>query len=81
MSNNIKLKEFQCQDGLLKGRKYKLPSTACVFCNHCTDLFWDFSHGIYALFCDKDIDYRSIYGNVKGECKMFEPEESEEIKE
>ena len=81
MDDNIKLKEFQCQDGLLKGRKYKLPATACVFCNHCTDIFWDFSHGIYALFCDKDIDYSALHGNINGECKMFEPEESEEINE
>ena len=81
MNDNIDLKEFQCCDGVLKGRKYKLPPTACVFCTHCTDLFWDFSHGIYALFCDKDIDYRAIYGNVKGECKMFELEESEVNKE
>ena len=61
MSDNIELKELQCSDGVLKGRKYKLPSTACVFCNHCTD-----------------IDYSALRGNVNGECKMFESEESEE---
>lgn len=32
---------------------YMLPKTACVFCNHCTDVFWDY-HGIYALICDID---------------------------
>lgn len=28
----------------------------CVFCKHCTDIFWDFSNLIYALCCNLDLD-------------------------
>ena len=25
---------------------------ACVFCDHCADIFWDFSNGIYGIVCE-----------------------------
>ncbi len=42
-------------------RKYKLTNDVfvmcendkdCVFCDHCTDIFWDFSNGIYGICCE-----------------------------
>lgn len=24
----------------------------CPNCTHCTDVFWDYSHGIYAVICE-----------------------------
>ena len=24
----------------------------CVFCDHCTDVWWDYSHLIYGINCD-----------------------------
>ena len=24
----------------------------CIFCDHCTDIFWDYSNGIYMINCD-----------------------------
>jgi hypothetical protein len=24
----------------------------CVFCDHCTDIFWDYSNGIYGIVCE-----------------------------
>lgn len=28
----------------------------CVFCDHCTDLWWDYSNLIYMIYCDEDRD-------------------------
>ena len=28
----------------------------CVFCDHCTDVFWDYSNLIYMIICDEDHD-------------------------
>lgn len=24
----------------------------CLFCTHCTDVFWDYSNGPYMIICD-----------------------------
>lgn len=31
---------------------YDLPETSCVFCDH-ADIFWDYTHGIHTIICDK----------------------------
>lgn len=36
--------------------KVTAPDTCCLFCSHCTDVFWDFTHGPYMFFCDVDAD-------------------------
>ncbi len=28
----------------------------CVFCVHCTDIFWDYTHLIYHIVCDEGHD-------------------------
>lgn len=28
----------------------------CVFCEHCTDLWWDYTNLIYMTFCNLDIE-------------------------
>ena len=52
-------------------KEYKhwlLPDKHCVFCNHCTDIFWDYTNGPYIVLCDKYhvADYRN--------CKSFKEE-------
>lgn len=37
----------------------------CVFCEHCTDVFWDYSNLIYMLFCELEKD------PYKRPCKDF----------
>lgn len=39
---------FKCANGL----DYKCPDTACVFCDHCHDIFYDYTHGPYMILCD-----------------------------
>ena len=47
---------------------------SCLFCAHCTDVFWDYTNGPYMFFCDADGDTES---GMSGECDSF-IEESEE---
>lgn len=28
----------------------------CVFCDHCTDVFWDYTNLIYMIFCEEEHD-------------------------
>lgn len=28
----------------------------CVFCDHCTDIFWDYTNLIYGIVCSEDHD-------------------------
>ena len=37
----------------------------CVFCDHCTDIFWDYTNLIYGIVCSKDHDT-----NAEG-CEYF----------
>lgn len=60
------MKEFLCDSGKI----YKLPDRACVFCQHCIAIFWDYSHGIYLLICEKEKS-ESEFGNVPCICKDF----------
>ena len=49
------------------------PPTCCLFCNHCTDVFWDHTNGPYLFFCEEKAD--TTIG-AKGECESFEEEVS-----
>lgn len=30
--------------------------TDCVFCEHCTDIFWDYTNLVYMIHCNKEHD-------------------------
>lgn len=68
-NEQYQVKHFQCDSG----RIYELPSEACVFCEHCTDIFWDYSHGIYMLICCEE-QSAVEFGNVPCICKKFIPD-------
>ena len=34
------------------GITYLMPVNHCVFCKHCTDIFYDYSNGPYMFMCD-----------------------------
>jgi hypothetical protein len=55
-------------EGLSK--KYLALKTACPFCAHCTDVFYDWS-GPYMWLCD--LENNCGYG-MSGKCKDFEKE-------
>lgn len=41
---------------LENGCVYKMPSVHCVFCKHCTDLFYDYTNGPYGFTCEKELE-------------------------
>ena len=63
------------RDGMVFGLK---PRKCCLICKHCTDIFWDYTHGPYMLFCEKacngggDLPEETNCGT---ECDLFEIED------
>ena len=45
---------------------------SCLFCTHCTDVFWDYSSGPYMFICDADGDTQD---GMSGDCDGFVEEE------
>lgn len=62
-----KLREYICREGLLWKQCF-LPLNHCCFCKHCTDVFWDFTNGVYMTLCE-------LYSNECREKECFEEEE------
>lgn len=50
----------------------EVPEKSCLFCEHCTDVFWDYTNGPYMLVCDVGADTAS---GARGECAAFIEEE------
>ena len=48
--------------------KVSAPDKSCLFCKHCTDVFWDFTNGPYLFFCNKrcNTDLGAL-----GKCERF----------
>ena len=44
------------------------PSTCCLFCEFCTDVFFDFTNGPYMFMCARDGDTEA---GAAGECPLF----------
>lgn len=51
------------------GPSWWCPPKACVFCDHCKDIFWDYTNGPYMIFCDIDLDPNE--GGYEGKCGSF----------
>lgn len=45
--------------------------TDCVFCEHCTDVFWDYTNLIYMIHCEEEHD------TWDRPCKYFKERDSE----
>lgn len=53
------MKDFFLEDTLNPkgGVTIKVKSDKdCVFCKHCTDIFWDYTNLIYMIICDEEHD-------------------------
>lgn len=61
------MREFTINDPLFKIR-LKCPDKCCLFCQHCTDYFYDY-HGPYLFICDVEGDTEEA---SHGNCKLFE---------
>ena len=45
---------------------------SCLFCGHCTDVFWDYANGPYMFLCDAGGDADAAQ---RGECQRFVEEQ------
>ena len=59
-------KLYECDNG----KVYRFPKTHCVFCKHCTDLFYDYTNGPYMFICDFDLEPNIT--ETTCECEKFE---------
>lgn len=46
----------------------KAPSTCCLFCAFCSDVFFDYTNGPYMFLCDMGADTEI---GVTGKCQLF----------
>jgi len=45
---------------------------SCFFCRHCTDIFFDYTHGPYMFMCELDLD---VDLGLQGKCDGFEEDD------
>lgn len=57
------LKLYKSGNGLI----YRMPKNHCVFCEHCTDIFYDYTNGPYMFICDKGCRDFKTCNNFKEE--------------
>lgn len=50
---------------------------SCFFCQHLTDIWWDYTNGPYMFLCEQEEDPAAIERGMKGECPSFKEEENE----
>ena len=60
-------KTFYCANG----HQYLAPARSCLFCRHCTDIFFDHL-GPYMAFCAKGL---SVTCGSEGGCPDFTPDD------
>lgn len=47
-----------------------VPSKCCLFCEHCTDVYWDYINGPYMFICELGIEGKlRAFNNL---CESFE---------
>lgn len=59
-----------------KGEGYTVMAhpKSCFFCEHCTDIIYDYSNGPYMFICNNNIDSDHIELGLKGMCDNFKGE-------
>lgn len=70
---NSFLKEFQC----MNGKTYYAHKNSCLFCNHCSDIIFDFTNGPYMFMCDLYLDETNVDKSFEGKCDKWEGDDEE----
>lgn len=74
------MREYKCHDPIGPGVVVRAPETCCLFCDHCYDVWWDYSHGPYAMFCSIHTDPFDMEG-PQGKCPDFTCQEGDKNNE
>ena len=64
------MREYKCDDPYGPGVVVRAPERACLFCEHCTDVWWDYTNGPYACLCELHTDIIKMEG-PQGNCTDF----------
>ena len=64
---------FELEDGRIFGAH----KNSCLFCKHCTDIFYDYTNGPYMFFCDLGLNDARLEKNYvklsfEGKCDKWE---------
>ena len=68
--NNMKL--YKCHDPIGPGVTVRAPERCCLFCKHCSDVYWDYTNGPYMMICSADHEETLGY---HAKCEYFEEDE------
>lgn len=66
MGNPEFTREYNFRDGIVS---INCRPNSCMFCDHCTDIFYD-DHGPYTIICEKKVPDAFETGML-GKCKLF----------
>lgn len=61
-------RKYTIHDPLLGEKHYAYEEPCCTVCKHCTDVFWDYSHGPYMALCE------ICQGETGDTCGKYEPD-------
>ena len=51
------------------GLQYMCSDKCCLFCKHCSDVYWDYTNGPYMMICAADHEETLGY---HAKCEYFE---------
>ena len=54
------------------------PETCCLFCEWCTDVWWDYTNGPYMFYC---VGNKDTSKGALGKCEHFKEEHKDRIRE
>lgn len=57
-------REFKCENGKI----YLAHPKSCLFCDNCTDMLYDYTHGPYLFHCEHGLD---THEGIQGNCTSF----------
>jgi hypothetical protein len=60
------------------GRKFGAHKNSCLFCKHNTDIFYDYTNGIYMIICGLGLDDDCIVKAFDGKCNKWESDGTED---
>ncbi len=61
------MKEYKCEYYSVMA-----PERSCFFCQHCTDIFFDYTNGPYMFLCSEGVNTSN---GLKGKCNLFKEDE------
>ena len=67
LSQNPNLRRFDYESEFGNPITVLMPKHHCLFCQHCTDWFYDYTNGPYAFICDLG----AFFDDEADDCKLF----------